>query len=69
MSRFSGKQERGAMRAHKEDKKKDAEARQRSFSADVERIMAEQNINRTAAVPVAAASRRVARRTAQTKEA
>lgn len=65
MSAFSGKEEKGAARKHKEGKREEAEKRHRSFSADVERIMSEQNIDRGEAVKVAASSRRFIRRKAE----
>lgn len=62
MSRFSGPQHKGAMRAHREVLHAEAVERQSDFNKHVARVKEEQNVSWREARRVAASSRRVARR-------
>lgn len=58
MANWNGKAGKGAMRVLRESKREEAQARQESFRADVERIKRETGVGEEAAYATAVTSRR-----------
>lgn len=62
MSAFSGRQNKGAKRVHREYKRDEAQARQKDFDAEVAKTAHDQNINEAQARKVTARVRRLDRK-------
>jgi hypothetical protein len=61
MSRFEGRQGKGAMRQHREWKRLEAEERQAAFEAEVARVSDEENVPHRLAYQKVMSRRRIAR--------